>query len=302
MKKPEEYKCHEIMKKYTSYHTHQNFATFGNEVFLKKEELNKIFQDFGFNEVGMRGSGGGIRYAKDNLETEKSWWNFKNDMTFRNIDNMQLINSVTKAKVRYGKFKYFGDFLIYEIVENYCHWAKPCSWSWDESWVLNEGVTTKQIIDEMTPKVYEWLKEHIEQSLVKISLDNKKRIISQKKQAIESDADLKIMDLMDELKKFEFNTEVKTNTTSSISKTFVIKKLFHNYTGMINPTITIRKNISGSYDISTNINQNAEFDKIRKLPSNGDRIVEIVNMLLDGFKTLPTSLKHSSIENFKDVK
>ena len=46
----------------------------------------------------------------------------------------------------------------------------------------------------------------------------------------------------------------------------------------------------------------AKIDKIRKLPNNGDRIVEIINMLLGDFKTLPTKLNHTTIENFDDVK
>jgi hypothetical protein len=71
---------------------------------------------------------------------------------------------------------------------------------------------------------------------------------------------------------------------------------------MINPTISIRKNISGSYDISTNINCDAEFDKYRKLPNNGERIVEVVNKLLGDYKTLPIILNHANIENFADVK
>jgi hypothetical protein len=146
------------------------------------------------------------------------------------------------------------------------------------------------------------LKEHIEQAVAKVSLDNKKRIIKQKKQTIESDVDLKLMDLMDELKKFDFKTEVQNVSQNSICKIYTIKKIFGGYTGMINPTISIRKNISGSYDISTNINCDAEFDKYRKLPNNGERIVEVVNKLLGDYKTLPIILNHANIENFADVK
>jgi hypothetical protein len=199
--------------------------------------------------------------------------------------------------------KYFGEFVLYEMIEKYFHWGEWRIISYEHSgWLLNDGVTFDQIREEFVPQVYEWLKEHIEQAVSKVSLDNKKRVIKQKKQTIESDVDLKLMDLMDELKKFEFKTEVQNVTQNSICKIYTIKKIFGGYTGMINPTISIRKNINGSYDISTNINCDAEFDKYRKLPNNGDRIVEIVNMLLCDFKTLPIFLNHSCIENFADVK
>lgn len=301
MKKPEEYKCHEIMLKYSNSHSHEDFQC-GNEIIFKKEDLEKIFKDCGFTSYKITGHSN-LHYHKDDVSTNDKFWDFSEDVRLREINEMYLINVVTKSKVRYGSLKYFGEFVLYEMIERYFHWGQ---WTYSNyaytGWILNDGVTFNQIREEFVPKVYEWLKEHIEQAITKVSLDNKKRLIKQKKQTIESDVDLKLMDFMDELKKFDFKTEVQTNTSTNISKTFVIKKLFVGYTGMINPTITIRKNISGSYDISTNINCDAEFDKIRKLPNNGDRIVEIVNNLLGDFKTLPTNLKHSVIENFDDVK
>lgn len=301
MKKPEEYKCHEIMIKYSNSHSHEDFQC-DNEIIFKHEDLEKIFIDCGFTPYKRTGRSN-LHYHKDGVSTNERFWDFIKDVRLREINEMYLINEVTKAKVRYGSLKYFGEFVLYEMIEKYFHWGQ---WSFisttHDGWVLNDGVTFDQIREEFVPQVYEWLKEHLEQAVTKVSLDNKKRVIKQKKQAIESDSDLKIMDLMDDLKKFGFMTEVQTNPSTNISKFFTIKKLFHNYTGMINPSITIRKNISGSYDISTNINQDAEFDKIRKLPNDGDRIVEIVNMILGDFKTLPTNLKHAVIENFKDVK
>lgn len=301
MKKPEEYKCHEIMSKYSNSHSHEDFKC-GDEIIFKHEDLEKIFKDCGFISYQWTGHSY-IHYHKDEVSTNGKFWNLNKDVRLRDINEMYLINEVTKSKVRYGSLKYFGEFVLYEMIESYFHWGQWCFISTThDGWILNDGVTFNQIREEFVPKVYEWLKEHIEQAIAKVSFDNKKRVIMQKKQIIESDVDLKLMVLMDELKKFEFKTEVQNVTQTSICKIFTIKKLFHNYTGMINPTITIRKNISGSYDISTNINQYAEFDKYRKLPNNGDRIVEIVNMILGDFKTLPANLKHASIENFNDVK
>ena len=301
MKKPEEYKCHEIMLKYSNSHSHESFLH-DCEIIFKHEELEKIFNDCGFTSYKRTGRSN-LHYHRDGVSTNDRFWDFSKDVRLREINEMYLINEVTKAKVRYGSLKYFGEFVLYEMIERYFHWSEWCIICTTHSgWALNDGVTFEQIREEFVPQVYEWLKEHLEQAVTKVSLDNKKRVIKQKKQAIESDSDLKIMDLMDDLKKFGFQTEVQTNSSTNISKTFTIKKLFHNYTGMINPSITIRKNISGSYDISTNINQDAEFDKIRKLPNNGDRIVEILNMILGDFKTLPTNLKHAVIENFADVK
>lgn len=301
MKKPEEYKCHEIMLKYSNSHSHEDFQC-GSEIIFKHEDLEKIFNDCGFTSYRSTGHSA-VHYHKDGVSTNERFWDFIKDVRLREINEMYLINEVTKSKVRCGLLKYFGEFVLYEMIERYFHWGQWCFISTThDGWVLNDGVTFEQIRKEFVPQVYEWLKEHLVQAVQKVSLDNKKRVIKQKKQTIESDADLKIMDLMDELKKYDFKTEVQTNPSTNISKIFTIKKLFHNYTGMINPTITIRKNISGSYDISTNINQYAEFDKIRKLPNDGDRIVEIVNMILGDFKTLPTNLRHSVIENFPDVK
>lgn len=301
MKKPEEYKCHEIMQKYSNSHSHEDFLR-DCEIIFKHEDIEKIFNECGFTSYKRTGYSY-LHYRKDGVTTNVRFWDLNSDVKLRDINSMYLINEVTKAKIRFGSLKYFGEFVLYEMIERYFHWSEWCVISYVHSgWVLNDGVTFDQIREEFVPQVYEWLKEHLEQAITKVSLDNKKRVIKQKKQAIESDSDLKIMDCMDDLKKFGFMTEVQTNPSTNISKIFTIKKLFHNYTGMINPSITIRKNISGSYDISTNINQDAEFDKIRKLPNDGDRIVEIVNMILGDFKTLPTNLKHAVIENFKDVK
>lgn len=301
MKKPEEYKCHEIMTKYSNSHSHEDFM-YNSEIIFKHEDIEKILKECGFTSYGYKGCMR-IHYHKDSVSTNDKFWDCNKDVKLREINDMYFINEVTHSKVKCGSLKYFGEFILYEMIERYFHWGQ---WSFisttHDGWVLNDGVTFNQIREEFVPKVYEWLKEHIEQAIAKVSLDNKKRIIKQKKQIIESDVDLKLMDLMDELKKFEFKTEVQNVTQNSICKIYTIKKLFHNYTGMINPTISIRKNISGSYDISTNINQDAEFDKYRKLPNNGDRIVEIVNMILGDFKTLPTNLKHAVIENFNDVK
>lgn len=301
MKKPEEYKCHEIMTKYSNSHSHEDFQ-FDSEIIFKKEDLEKVFNECGFTPYKRTGHSN-LHYHKDGVSTNERFWDFSKDVRLREINEMYLINEVTKAKVRYCSLKYFGEFVLYEMIEKYFHWGQ---WAFisttHDGWILNDGVTFNQIREEFVPQVYEWLKEHIEQAVSKVSLDNKKRVIKQKKQTIESDVDLKLMDFMDELKKFDFKTEVQNVSQTSICKIYTIKKLFHNYTGMINPTITIRKNISGSYDISTNINQDAEFDKYRKLPNNGERIVEIVNMILGDFKTLPTNLKHAVIENFADVK
>ena len=44
MKKPEEYKCHEIMLKYSNSHSHEDFQC-DNEIIFKKEDLEKILND-----------------------------------------------------------------------------------------------------------------------------------------------------------------------------------------------------------------------------------------------------------------
>lgn len=301
MKKPEEYKCHEIMTKYSNSHSHEDFQ-FGNEIIFKQEDLEKVFKDCGFTPYKNTGHSN-LHYHKDGVSTNERFWDFSKDVRLREINEMYLINEVTKAKVRYCSLKYFGEFVLYEMIEKYFHWGQWCIISYEHSgWILNDGVTFDKIREEFVPKVYEWLKEHIEQAVTKVSLNNKKRVIKQKKQAIESDVDLKLMDFMDELKKFDFMTLVRNESSTSICKVFTISKIFEGYTGMISPIIEIRKSINGSYDISTNINMDAKIDKIRKLPNNGDRIIEIINMLLGDFKTLPIKLKHTNIENFDDVK
>lgn len=173
MKKPEEYKCHEIMTKYSNSHSHEDFQ-FGNEIIFNQKDLEKIFKDCGFTSYKWTGYSN-IHYHKDGVSTNDKFWDFSKDVKLREINEMYLINEVTKSKVRYGSLKYFGEFVLYEMIERYFHWSQ---WNYSCSgWVLNDGVTFNQIREEYVPKVYEWLKEHIEQAVAKVSLDNKKRVI-----------------------------------------------------------------------------------------------------------------------------
>ena len=181
MKKPEEYKCHKIMTKYSNSHSHEDFQ-YGNEIIFKHKDLEKIFKDCGFTSYKWTGHSN-LHYHKDGVSTNPMFWNFSKNVRLREINEMYLIDEVTKSKVGYGSLKYFGEFVLYEMIERYFHWSRWSSFSsTGSSWALNDGVTFDQIREEFVPQVYEWLKEHIEQAVAKVSLNNKKRVIKQKKQ------------------------------------------------------------------------------------------------------------------------
>ena len=54
MKKPEEYKCHEIMLKYSNSHSHEDFLQ-DCEIIFKHEDIEKIFNDCGFTSYKRTG-------------------------------------------------------------------------------------------------------------------------------------------------------------------------------------------------------------------------------------------------------
>lgn len=302
MKKPEDYKCYELLKNWTEWAAFQRFYAARNYDLFTKEELEKIFVDAGFSAKQQPGYTY-IYYANGDVETEhRHGISYDKNIDLNTVANIVLVNKVTKAKVRYGGFKYFGAFACYELIENYFHWKPKEKNGWEgDCFVFNDGVTFEQIRKELVPKLLDCLKEHISQTLTKVALDNKKREIKSKKQTIESDIDLKILNYCDDLKTMGFDCTSVDNPQNNISKKYTIMKSFVGYNGMIDPRVEIRKDINGKYDILTNITATNDFDKIRKLPDDGIRIIEILNELLCGYKTLPRKLVHSNINIFKDV-
>ena len=123
MKKPEEYKCHEIMTKYSNSHSHEDFQ-FDSEIIFKKEDLEKVFNECGFTPYKRTGHSN-LHYHKDGVSTNEHFWDFSKDVRLREINEMYLINEVTKAKVRYCSLKYFGEFVLYEMIERF-----ECFFSW----------------------------------------------------------------------------------------------------------------------------------------------------------------------------
>lgn len=119
MKKPEEYKCHEIMKMYSNSHSHEDFRQ-DCEIIFKHEDLEKIFNDCVFTPYKRTGCSN-LHYHKDGVSTNDRFWDFCKDVKLREINEMYLINEVTKAKVRFGSLKYFGEFVLYEMIERYFH-------------------------------------------------------------------------------------------------------------------------------------------------------------------------------------
>ena len=289
MKKPEDYKCHSLLEHYSLSNVH---IADRNKVIFKKEDLTKIFEDAGFTPWTLYRC---TYYSKDGVTTNTtSNWNLNNDVTLNLICHVLLMNIKTKTKIRYEGFKWFGEFVLYELLENYYHWSENGS-CFLSQWELNEGVTFKQVLNEFVPRMYECLKEHIEQAVIKITLKNKKQKIKENKQSIENDVDLKIMAFCDELKKSGFEITFEENPQNNISKKFTILKKFIGYNGMINPKIEIRKNIKGNYDILTNICNENDFDKFRQLPNDCEKIVNILDALIGDYITLPVKLIHSNI-------
>lgn len=289
MKKPEDYKCHSSLEHYILANVR---VADRDKVIFKKEDLIKIFEDAGFTPWTKYRC---TYYSKDGVTTNTtSNWTFNNDVTLNWICNVFLMNIKTNAKIRYEGFKCFGDFVLYELLENYYHWSENGSYFLSQ-WELNEGVTFKQVLNEFVPRMYECLKEHIEQSVIKITLKNKKQKIKENKQSIENDVDLKIMSYCDELKKSDFEITFEENPQNNISKKFTILKKFVGYNGMINPQIEIRKNINGNYDILTNICKENDFDKFRQLPKDGEKIINILDALIGDYIKLPVKLIHSNI-------
>ena len=72
MKKPEEYKCHEIMLKYSNSHSHEDFQC-GSEIIFKHEDLEKIFNDCGFTSYRSTGHSA-VHYHKDGVSTNERFW------------------------------------------------------------------------------------------------------------------------------------------------------------------------------------------------------------------------------------
>lgn len=289
MKKPEDYKCYSSLEHYILANVR---IADRDKVIFKKEDLIKIFEDAGFTPWTKYRC---TYYSKDGVTTNTtSNWTFNSDVTLNWICNVYLMNIKTNAKIRYEGFKCFGDFVLYELLENYYHWSENGSYFLSQ-WELNEGVTFNKVLNEFVPRMYECLKEHIEQAVIKITLKNKKQKIKENKQSIENDVDLKIMSYCDELKKSGFEITFEENPQNNISKKFTILKKFIGYNGMINPQIEIRKNLNGNYDILTNICKENDFDKFRQLPKDGEKIINILDALIGDYIKLPDKLIHSNI-------
>ena len=94
MKKPEEYKCHELLKNWTDWAAFRRFYSARNYVIFTQEELEKVFVEAGFSAKQDCGYSY-IYYANGDVETEhRHGISYAKSIGLNTVADIVLVNTV----------------------------------------------------------------------------------------------------------------------------------------------------------------------------------------------------------------